>query len=195
ERVEEEAMEEEELIEGGTEGINLIPPDLSRYEYRTAYGTGETRKVNSWIWEYGHGRNKLNVDDGADDDNEILRAEWCKSRARMHRATEEVKLLLEEMKRTLKYLEWAAIWWDGFAGTEDKSVSGGLREGRRAYALKQARIQRSLHNSFETLWRVPLNNWDEREAVKEEEEDILRLEGGDDPDEEQDEDEEEYVDE
>ncbi|KAL0565947.1 hypothetical protein V5O48_016070, partial [Marasmius crinis-equi] len=194
ERVEEEAMEEEELIEGGTEGINLIPPDLSSYEYRTAHGTGETRKVNSWIWEYGHGRNKLNVDDGADDDNEILRAEWCMSRARMHCVTEEVKLLLEEMKRTLKYLEWVAIRWDGFAGTEDKSVAGGLREGRRAYALKQARIQRSLHNSFETLWRVPLNNWDEREAVKEEE-DILRLEGGDDPDEEQDEDEEEYVDE
>ncbi|KAL0571417.1 hypothetical protein V5O48_010552 [Marasmius crinis-equi] len=169
-----------------------LPPDISRYEYRTEHGTGETRKVNSWIWEYGQGRNKIGLDDGADDDNEILRAEWCKSRARLHRATEEVELLKEEMKRALCYLEWAANRWDDMAGQLDNATSGGLREGRKAYAIKQARIQRRLRDSFENLWNVPLGNWDEAQAVKEEEEERIRSERGDASDEELDEEEEGY---
>ncbi|KAL0564010.1 hypothetical protein V5O48_018046 [Marasmius crinis-equi] len=48
----------------GMEEIDLLPPDISRYEYRTEHGTGETRKVNSWIWEYGQGRNKIGLDTG-----------------------------------------------------------------------------------------------------------------------------------
>ncbi|KAL0568201.1 hypothetical protein V5O48_013793 [Marasmius crinis-equi] len=207
EDVDEEVNEEEQEVVGGegdeegatrvrgTEGIDLIPADLTNYHYRTAHGTGETRKVNSWIWEYGRGRSKVGVDDGADNGNEILRAEWCKSRARFHRAQEEVALLQEEMKRALKFLDWAATRWEGMAEAHDNRVSGGLREGRRAYALKQARIQRRLRERFDMLWRVPLGKWDEAAVVKEEEEELSRLEGGDDPDEEQDEDEDEYGDE
>lgn len=37
-------------------------------------GTGETAKVLSWIWTAGL---STPVEDGADDGNEILRAEWC----------------------------------------------------------------------------------------------------------------------
>ncbi|KAL0563483.1 hypothetical protein V5O48_018583 [Marasmius crinis-equi] len=196
--VEDKGAEEEEAglceaeEQGETAQIDLLPPDVSRYEYRTAHGTGETRKVNSWIWEYGQGRNKLGVDDGADDNNEILRAKWCKSRARLHRATEEVKLLQEEMKCALRFLDWAAARWDDLAKQVHKSASGSLREGRTSSAIKQARIQRRLRESFDNAWKVPLGSWDKREAVKEEEEERLQSEGGDASDKEPDEDDEDY---
>ncbi|THU75377.1 hypothetical protein K435DRAFT_556893, partial [Dendrothele bispora CBS 962.96] len=60
-----------------------------------------------WIWTSGPGM----IEDGADENNEICRSEWCRSRARAKRATEEVMLLKEEMRRTIKFLEWKERWW------------------------------------------------------------------------------------
>ncbi|KAL0565292.1 hypothetical protein V5O48_016736 [Marasmius crinis-equi] len=216
-----EEVDEERQV-GREEPIDLIPPDRREYEHRTKHGTGETRKSNSWIWEYGRGRSKVGLDDGADDDNELLRAEWCKSRARVMRAKEEVMMLQEEMQRGLRYLDWAAARWDELAGLEDLTVSGGTREGRRAYAHSQAAVQRGLRDSFQRQWKSALQDdgenevdddgddgdegaeeehdragdrWDESDLVKEEEEEASRLAGGVDIDDEVDEDEEEYVDE
>ncbi|KAE9389507.1 hypothetical protein BT96DRAFT_1003149 [Gymnopus androsaceus JB14] len=71
-------------------------------------GTGETRKQQSWIWL----TRRINLKDGADkNDNEILRAEWCRSRARAHRAEEEVQYLEVEMERALLFLHWKVKWW------------------------------------------------------------------------------------
>jgi hypothetical protein len=59
-------------------------------EDRTKHdGTGETRRTLSWIWTFaGTGGNS---DDG---NNDILRVEWAKSRARAARASEDVLLPL-----------------------------------------------------------------------------------------------------
>ncbi|KAK7016446.1 hypothetical protein VNI00_018883 [Paramarasmius palmivorus] len=92
---------------------SLIAIDRTEWDHRTVHGTGETRKGYSWIWYAGR---KIDVRDGADErDNEILRSEWCKSRARANRMTEEVLMLREEMRRGLAYLEWAAKEWDSHA--------------------------------------------------------------------------------
>ncbi|KAG2066650.1 hypothetical protein BDR04DRAFT_1233833 [Suillus decipiens] len=40
-----------------------------------------------------------------------VRIEWCKARARAARRSEEVDLLLEEMRRVLGYLEWEIGAW------------------------------------------------------------------------------------
>ncbi|KAL0572308.1 hypothetical protein V5O48_009654 [Marasmius crinis-equi] len=158
--------------------IDLIPADRREYEHRTKHGTGETRKTNSWIWESGRGRSKLGLDDGADDDNELLRAEWCKSRARVKRANEEVLMLREEMRRGLKYLDWAAGRWEELAQWEDMTVTGGVREGRRAFAAQQADVQQTLRDNFQALWRTALeddpyeegaDNDDDEEAEDDEE--------------------------
>ena len=61
-------------------------------------GTGKGRKLLLWIWTGGI---PTSIEDGADEGNEILRAEWCRSRARMKHAKEEVRLVKEEMDRTI----------------------------------------------------------------------------------------------
>lgn len=126
-------------------------------------GTGESVKVLSWIWTLGL---DTPVRDGADEGNEMLRAEWCRSRARMLRAVEEVRLTKEEMNRTLLTLAKTAELWDG---REDlrSARNEELQEGLRAYAKKQAFIQRSLHTAFKTLWDQPAAKAMEEEQAEE----------------------------
>src|ERR1700722_1694276 len=99
---------------------------------------------------------------------EALCVEWCKARARALRWTEEVQLLLEEMRRVLQFLEWKSRFWemcaeflqDSSAAAESTTIdlvgSSVLLhhriEGVRAYGLRQAQISRDLHDKFKALW-------------------------------------------
>ncbi|KAL0577484.1 hypothetical protein V5O48_004508 [Marasmius crinis-equi] len=130
--------------------LDLIPLDTHELQFRSAHGTGDTRKGLSWIWT--HRGLKINVEDGADDNNELLRAEWCRSRARARRAEEEVKLVREEMRRTLAYLGWAADKWESMIGGDGPPEEKGIAEGRVAYAVEQAAMQRALRDKFEGIW-------------------------------------------
>ncbi|KAK7020162.1 hypothetical protein VNI00_017840 [Paramarasmius palmivorus] len=133
--------------------IDLIHPDRQDLEHRSVFGTGETRKELSWIWLSG---GKIDLEDGADENNnEILRTEWCKSRARARRAKEEVLLVNEEMRRTLEYLDWRAREWEACADVEMGRGSAEV-EGSRAFALAQAKLQRALKGAFEMEWKKPL---------------------------------------
>lgn len=122
-----------------------LPPKKKRKK-----GTGETRKELSWIWQ----TLPLRLD-AADEEDDVLRAEWARSRARVRRATEEVMLLGEEMQRTLGFLEWRASWWEGRQGARS-NVGAEMREGLHAFAVEQAAMQRSLAADFKKLWRTPL---------------------------------------
>lgn len=89
-----------------------------------------------------------------------LRIEWAKGRARSLRWGEEVRLLKEEMRRVSCTLEWRARWWeDRAAGWSELTLDAkeGVQEGVRAYALRQAQVQRSINHSFTRLWDKPLN--------------------------------------
>lgn len=88
--------------------------------------------------------------------DDILRVEWCKSRARANRATEEVLLLKEEMRRTLAFLKWRVSWWQGKA--YDWVCEEAPREGVQAYAEIQAGLQDNLHSSFKKMWETPLKD-------------------------------------
>ncbi|KAG1851077.1 hypothetical protein DFJ58DRAFT_716740 [Suillus subalutaceus] len=72
---------------------------------------------------------------------------------RAMRWAEEVELLKEEMRRILQFLEWDAQHWD------ERSLENTLedagedeREGRMAYAKRQASLRRMLAESFKTSW-------------------------------------------
>jgi hypothetical protein len=63
--------------------FTLIPQDRTRQD-----GTGETRRTLSWIWlTRAGGYNPDNANDN------IMRAEWAKSRARANQACEEVQMV------------------------------------------------------------------------------------------------------
>jgi hypothetical protein len=99
-------MLEDDQIEqsgGGSVSVddNAASFTLFTKEWSNRDGTEESRRTLSWIWLNNTEAGSLN--DAGDD---ILRVEWAKSRARSNRATEEVLLLLEEMRRVLLFLEW-----------------------------------------------------------------------------------------
>jgi len=134
-------------------GITLIPESRRKRD-----GTGETYKTLSWIWLVerpdgaleGEGSNK-------GDSDGILRAEWCKSRARVNRSVEEVKTVREEMRRCIESLNWEARWW-----TERHAsrvvVDHALTEGLVSYAIKQTTIKRELIASAQSLFKTPLED-------------------------------------
>ena len=89
------------------------------------------------------------------EDDEILQIEWAKSRARAARATEEVLLLREEMRRVIEFLRWKSEWW--MSRTERQPPDTALAEGLRAYANKQSLLQKGLSQHFQTIWQAPLH--------------------------------------
>jgi hypothetical protein len=84
------------------------------------------------------------------------------------RWTEETLLLLEEMRRTLQFLDWQAGFWVERAGVSDNNditskycaanlvgshiLAAEWSEGVRAYALRQAGIRTYLRDHFKNLW-------------------------------------------
>ena len=82
-----------------------------------------------------------------------LRSEFLRARARCLRYRENVKILLEEQRRTLVSLEKNAIIWETRARdyVHDDHI---LWQGAAAYASKQAAIQRLLADKFRALWII-----------------------------------------
>ncbi|KAL0572490.1 hypothetical protein V5O48_009477 [Marasmius crinis-equi] len=142
---------DESTLAAGESDINLVPED--RWDKVTGRytGTGQTKQTISWIWL---GYNAIDLNDGTDIDDEILREVWAKSRARARRSTEAVELVKEEMHRTLEFLAYKAKWWRGRLGK--RAVSGDLQEGLTAFALGQESIQLRLAAEFKVRWSKPL---------------------------------------
>ena len=113
----------------------------------------QTRRALSWIWTTES--RTPNPDDESDD---ILRAEWVKSRARAARCREEVLLLKEEMRRVIAFLDWKAAWWVDRQGARTDVTRNDLHEGLHAYAETQADLQKALKEEFCTIWKVSLDD-------------------------------------
>ena len=65
--------------------------------------------------------------------------------------SEEVELLLEEMRRVCQFLQWQESWW--LAKAEQKVAESTIQdEGLWAYALRQATLRVALHNHFSYMW-------------------------------------------
>ncbi|KAL1666291.1 hypothetical protein GGF50DRAFT_125801 [Schizophyllum commune] len=94
---------------------------------------GESSRTLSWIWY------SVPQDPSLSDSvqNEALRVEYLKSKARRDRHREELRLLLEEMRRVIASNEADAAEWQQRASSrrcEDEQ----LREGLQSYALEHA---------------------------------------------------------
>ncbi|KAK7015900.1 hypothetical protein VNI00_019008 [Paramarasmius palmivorus] len=140
---------------------------------------GEAKKVNSWIWK------DFDIDSEGEEMKEICRVEWTKAWARQRRWDEELALVEEEMRRTLVTLRHDAEEWRKRA--EKRTVSKHerevlCREGRRAYALRQAAIREGLASKFHALWLLP----DPKPKVKRKAKVVMEEAGAYDPEEESD---------
>ena len=102
----------------------------------------------SWIWLIGGAMDSM----AKDEMNGMVRIEWLKSRARVNRSFEDVRLLREEKRRTLASFNHEATTWDGrtsgWAGLDDAC----LLEGVSAHAHRQANIYRTLATHCNNVW-------------------------------------------
>jgi hypothetical protein len=80
-----------------------------------------------------------------------MRVEWAKTKARADRWREEVLLVTEEMRRTICFLEWKAVWWSELTSSRPDAPLH-VRRGIAAYAAKQMSVCRSLAMSFAKQW-------------------------------------------
>ncbi|PPQ82214.1 hypothetical protein CVT26_009204 [Gymnopilus dilepis] len=129
------------------ERIDLLPQQRSKRD-----GTGQTRLSISWIWTV------IPYEKASDDKeaDKVIMAEWCRSRARVKRATEEVALLREEMRRVLAFLDWRATWWTTHR-TSRLVEDIVLTEGLHAYCASQSSHQLALKATFQAIWKTPLD--------------------------------------
>ncbi|KAF7971367.1 hypothetical protein HWV62_21322 [Athelia sp. TMB] len=139
----------------GEVGWEVLLPVLADDDIRQLgegrVGESEGTRTLSWIW-LSRGIEEVAEGTSAEDIQDILRIEWCKARARGMRWTEEILLLVEEMRRVLAYHEWHADWWDVLAFAKT-GLSLAAEEGYTAYAFRQASIRRTLRNDCHLLWR------------------------------------------
>ena len=122
-------------------------------------GLGDGSYTFSWIWllnpracdagyEPGFGEDEVSDEEL----NEVMRVQWTTSHARMERWSEEVKLLQEEMRRVLTFLEWKSGNWLAKRNMRLATASPSIQSGLEAYARKQAAIHHDLAVSFARLW-------------------------------------------
>ncbi|KIJ60877.1 hypothetical protein HYDPIDRAFT_116748 [Hydnomerulius pinastri MD-312] len=109
-------------------------------------GQSEGRRTMSWIWQTTGVSGNENTDL-----QESLRIEWCKSRARARRWSEEVVLLKEEMRRVQAFFASKARWWRECALKRDDTRED-LREGLGAYAARQAALYHALRLACKVDW-------------------------------------------
>ncbi|KAG1839003.1 hypothetical protein C8R48DRAFT_751508 [Suillus tomentosus] len=102
----------------------------------------------SWIWLVKDGDTSPSENERVQD---CVRIEWCKARARAARWSEEVELLVEEMRRVLTFLEWQSCWWRQCA-TRRSSEKTTEQEGLQAYAYRQAALRSTMRKLFQALW-------------------------------------------
>ncbi|KAJ7119391.1 hypothetical protein C8R46DRAFT_1169932 [Mycena filopes] len=138
------------------ENLKLLNDDDGGIARASGVATGEGRHTLSWIW-YTVG---VATDENDPHLKDALRVEWCKAMARTHRYKEEVRLLREEMRRTIAFgyteaEEWERLAAEGLAGRTEE-----ITEGRRAYAAEHADTERVRCATLEVQWRGILQKAD-----------------------------------
>jgi hypothetical protein len=106
------------------------------------------RFEQSWIWMVGYSDDKDIMEEEFD---QTMRSEWAKMRARRDRWEEEYRLVVEEMRRTIAYLEWKAMWWHGQAHRRT-NVDSVTSQGLIAYAESQTQLSKLLAASCIENW-------------------------------------------
>ncbi|KAJ7884172.1 hypothetical protein B0H14DRAFT_2339297 [Mycena olivaceomarginata] len=128
----------------------LNAADAAAEEAEVAQQKAEDGMEMSWIWKVdgATGEDKDLVD------NEALRIEWARVRAKAMRYAEETDLLEEEMRRVLQFFQWRGDWWRARVGLRAARQDQTLQEGHASYALKQAAYQDGMRAGFEKQWRA-----------------------------------------
>ncbi|KAJ7358563.1 hypothetical protein DFH08DRAFT_911760 [Mycena albidolilacea] len=106
-----------EIVKGGIAAAGVV-------------AAGEGTHTMSCIWY------STNVATGKEELIDVLRVEWCKVYARMHRWHEDIVLVEEEMRCTIEYGAWMAAQWEMRATARTSNTNPALAEGLRAICYR-----------------------------------------------------------
>ncbi|KAI0730475.1 hypothetical protein C8Q76DRAFT_613044 [Earliella scabrosa] len=110
----------------------LLDADLETFDFSSEAKPGKSTRPTSWLWD-----NLTFVDSPADQRErdfyeEAQRVHWFRSKALAARWQEELVLLLEEMRRTLRFfLHWRNIWRARAREREQQDEMGAAAYARR----------------------------------------------------------------
>jgi hypothetical protein len=85
--------------------------------------------------------------------------EWAQATARAEHWSEEVTLLVEEMRRVLHFLMWKKQWWQK-QGERRQDTRSDVKEGLKAYAVRQGMVMGQLAEKFADQWNPLLGQRD-----------------------------------
>ncbi|KAF4572398.1 hypothetical protein EYR36_006900 [Pleurotus pulmonarius] len=110
---------------------------------------GDGTRKTGWIWRAA---NVVDMPDTQKDDYEedAKRVTWFRAKADMERWQEELEILGEEIRRTIRGLEKMASVWRGLATVKD------ITSGNEAYAKKKAHMFEVLAHRMKVDWSAPL---------------------------------------
>jgi hypothetical protein len=123
--------------------------DFDKHDCRLE--VSERQREQSWIWLVPRVETAPDIGVMEEYLDANLHVEWAKSRARAARWTEEVDLVVEEMRRTLAFFEWKARWWRNRTCLR-LTESDDLRHGIDAYAEKQAALLDRRATNYAQHW-------------------------------------------
>ncbi|KAJ7051468.1 hypothetical protein C8F01DRAFT_1339499 [Mycena amicta] len=129
------------------EGASVLDGDPSSAKRRRV-SSRQAAPALSWIWL---GQSVSRKEGDPEENDEALRIEWARTRARALRWSEELDLLEEEMRRITEFLAWRAGWWESRIGLKT-AVDLAEAEGCEAYARRQAKMKRLLSADFRRQW-------------------------------------------
>ncbi|KAJ8090814.1 hypothetical protein PM082_024727 [Marasmius tenuissimus] len=119
----------------------LLENNIPTAPFNPVLTLGQTKQHLSWIW-YTY-KNVEGTDALASTFDELkdnLRVEWCKARANACRAHEEVRLIEEEMRRSIQFCFKQSGWWREQVGRRTE-VPEYLAEGLTAYAKEHEEVE------------------------------------------------------
>lgn len=85
--------------------------------------------------------------------------DWSKCRARALCWKEETELLVHEMKRSLKFIEWKKKWWQSLV-VQRIGARPDIQAGLLAYVAKQVAVWEKVGKGFADIWVPLLDQWD-----------------------------------
>ena len=81
-----------------------------------------------------------------------MRVEWAKLHTCAQRWSEEVVLVIKEMRRVIQHLDWKASWWQSQGPLRSSVARPDIISGLNAYAERQADLMINIAMSFASFW-------------------------------------------
>lgn len=78
--------------------------------------------------------------------------EWAKSHAHAQWWSEEVVLVIKEMRQVIQHLDWKASWWQSQGPLRSSVTQPDIISGLNTYAERQADLMINIAMSFASFW-------------------------------------------